>query len=499
MSKPSIEDIKNWLADTATDAQKETIYRDLVDESGGVVHSVLHHLDAESRRLIGPPGAVSDEPSSLADELAWLGRNQEHLTDPDENPPVATTRRRLAIAALAAAILLMLAVPWWLSRSNASLIERVGASYTQVRRANFEAKVLEEASDSPAERWAIVDRLLPDHPRLSALFDRGTALRGSAPATRLAVAKALVGQARLRHALGQTQDDATLADLDEAKKVAEALPPSLDRELILADVALNRTAILGPQRKFEQALALLDPVIPSLEEIIRVDPSRSDARFLLARLLSNRANNQRGLTLPPSGDGDPARFAQAVANYKQAIDLLQPLVASGSTDPDALEWFSRIHGNLGLLLLAKANAGDEAAKKAAEQSLKKAVDVANELTSWFPRLLTAQDAQVAAIYNLGAWQHDMNHPEAEATLTRAMQLYDRLHAEYPESREFVWGQALARFLLGVNLSVQGKKEQARPMLEDARARYEQLVARYPDVGEIASQRELLKQILQTLE
>ncbi len=294
--------------------------------------------------------------------------------------------------------------------------------------------------------------------RVIPYYDRLISLQGDDPAARAGVAKTLLLRARLRHALGTTSEDhEAIADCLEAARLYAEAPPTPDNAFGRAQALASIGAILGPQRRFLEAIARLTVAQEILDGLVAAQPDRKDYRFQFAKCLSNEANCHRFLGqqhAAASPAGDAAReFRAAERAYSDAIGHVQQLVRRFPDEARFREWLARIWGNLGDLYLARSDL-DEATRSAeAGRALQQGRQIAIALDREFPGVTSIQDCLVILSLNYGEYlKNGGRSAEAVAEYSRASLVYDRLHDRHPDQREFRWGQALARGSLGMALA-----------------------------------------------
>ena len=330
--------------------------------------------------------------------------------------------------------------------------------------------------------------------RVIPYYDRLISLQGDDPAARAGVAKTLLLRARLRHALGTTSEDhEAIADCLEAARLYAEAPPTPDNAFGRAQALASIGAILGPQRRFLEAIARLTVAQEILDGLVAAQPDRKDYRFQFAKCLSNEANCHRFLGqqhAAASPAGDAAReFRAAERAYSDAIGHVQQLVRRFPDEARFREWLARIWGNLGDLYLARSDL-DEATRSAeAGRALQQGRQIAIALDREFPGVTSIQDCLVILSLNYGEYlKNGGRSAEAVAEYSRASLVYDRLHDRHPDQREFRWGQALAQARWGWPWRSRTPSRRRDSTLEEAARQYDALVADYPAVLQIATER-----------
>ena len=138
---------------------------------------------------------------------------------------------------------------------------RERAQAASVRAAEL-ARVAQEAVDLTVETVVIDEGALLEAVPVSTrkevgqkvlpYYDRLVALQGDDAAARAGVAKTLLYRARLRHAVGTTEEDeAAVADCLQAAQLYAEAAPTPDNDLGRARALVSLGAILGPQHRFQ--------------------------------------------------------------------------------------------------------------------------------------------------------------------------------------------------------------------------------------------------------
>ncbi len=325
-------------------------------------------------------------------------------------------------------------------------------------------------------------------------YNRLVALQGDDVSAHAGVAKTLLYRARLRHALGTTQEDeGAVADCLQAAQLYAEAAATPDNFSGRARALVSLGAILGPQRRFQEAITDLSQARPVLEALVAAQPDRADDRLSLALCLSNEANCRRYLGEEIDKRGDTASAAReyraAERAYADAIGHVQRLVEQRPRALRHREWLSRIWGNLGELHAARSDTDKAAKHVAAGQALHNAWQIALELDREARNATLIQDCLATACLNYADYLKADGKPAlAIAELDRARLLYDQLNERHPDQREFRWGQALARLSLGMAQLEMKSRGPARTTLEDAAQHYDRLVADYPKVLQFAAER-----------
>jgi tetratricopeptide (TPR) repeat protein/tRNA A-37 threonylcarbamoyl transferase component Bud32 len=371
-------------------------------------------------------------------------------------------------------------------------------------RAGELAQVAQEALDLTVETVVIDEGAAVDAvpvsvrkdvaQRVIPKYDQLIELRGDDLAARAGVAKTLLFRAKLRHALGTTEEDeAAVADCLQAAQLYAEATASPDSALGRARALLSLGAILGPQRRFREAITHLTQARPVLDGLVAAHPDRTDYRFSLVLCLSNEANCHRylGQEIDAQEDTESAarEYRAAERAYTDAIEHMQRLVGQAPRALQHREWLSRIWGNLGDLNLVRGDTDNASKHVAAGRALRQAWEIAIELNRDARNVSSIQDCLATASLNYGDYLNNDGHPaEAVAEFDRVRLLYDRLNDRQPDQREFRWGQALARASLGMAQRGMKLTGPARTTLEDAARHYDLLVADYPKVLQFALER-----------
>jgi eukaryotic-like serine/threonine-protein kinase len=336
-------------------------------------------------------------------------------------------------------------------------------------------------------------------------YDQLIELQGDDVAARAGVAKTLLYRAKLRHALGTTEeDDAAVKDLLQAAQLYAEATATDDSAFGRAQALVSLGAILGPQRRFQEAITHLTQARPTLDALVAAHPDRTDHRFSLVLCLSNEASCHRylGGEIEKQADTESAarEYRAAERAYTDAIDHVQRLVGQAPRAIRYREWLSRIWGNLGDLHLARGDTDKASKHVAAGGALRQAWQIAIELNREAPNVTLIQDCLATASLNYGDYLSTDGRPaEAVAEFDRARLVYDRLNDRHPDQRDFRWGQALARASLGTTQCEMKSTAPARTTLEDAARHYDLLVADYPIVLQFALERRVVYDELARLE
>jgi eukaryotic-like serine/threonine-protein kinase len=336
-------------------------------------------------------------------------------------------------------------------------------------------------------------------------YDRLVVLQGDDVAARAGVAKTLLYRAKLKHAVGTTEEDkGAVADCLQAAQLYAAAAPTAQNAAGRARALVSLGAILGPQRRFQEAITHLTQARLVLDPLVAAQPDRADDRFSLALCLSNEANCHRylGEEIDKQGDTESAasEYRAAERAYAVAIDHVERLVKQAPRALRHREWLSRIWGNLGELHAARSDTENASKKVAAGQALHNAWQIALELDREARNATLIQDCLATACLNYGDFLKTYGRPaEAVAEFDRARLLYDQLNDRHPDQREFRWGQALARVSLGLARREMKSTGPARSTLVEAARHYDLLVADYPKVLQFAAERRVVYDELAGLE
>ena len=325
-------------------------------------------------------------------------------------------------------------------------------------------------------------------------YDQLIALHGDDVAARAGVAKTLLNRARLRHALGTTEEDkAAVADCLQAARLYAEAPAKTDNAFGHARALVSLGAILGPQQRFQEAITHLTQARLILEPLVA-----ASTRPYRLSLLTRPVPEQRGQLPPLPGPGDRKsrgrrqgrpRVSSRRDAYTDAIDHVQRLVDQAPRTLRHREWLSRILGNLGDLHLPHG------AMLTRHRSMSRPAGRCASLADCHrPRSRGAnvtliQECLATASLNYGDYLNDDGRTAlAVAEFDRARLLYDRLNDRHPDEREFRWGQALARASLATALRAMKSTGSARTMLKEAARHYDLLVAGNPEVLQIGFER-----------
>jgi tetratricopeptide (TPR) repeat protein/tRNA A-37 threonylcarbamoyl transferase component Bud32 len=333
--------------------------------------------------------------------------------------------------------------------------------------------------------------------RVRPYYDRLVALHGDDVAARAGVAKTLLYRARLRHALGTTEEDeGAVADCLHAAQLYAEAAPTPDNASGRARALVSLGAILGPQRRFREAIAHLTQARPILDTLVAAQPDRANDRFSLALCRSNEANCHRylGEEIDKRGDTEGAarEYRTAERAYAEAIEHVERLVKQAPRALRHRQWLSVIWGNLGQLHEVRSDTVKASKHVAAGKALHNAWQIALELNREVRNATLIQDCLATACLNYGDYLKTDGRPaEAVAEYDRARLLYNQLNDRHPDQREFRWGQALALASLGMAQWEMKSTGPGRTTLEEAARHYDLLVAEYPKALQFAAERRVV--------
>lgn len=327
----------------------------------------------------------------------------------------------------------------------------------------YNYRVAESGQHIPAARQAF-ERLVDRRPR-DARFRRGLAN------------VLLLDAERIRQGGQLDETENVLRDalqvLDAAKqahaKQEETEPADLQELKFLESRALMALGALqsGAQWKFDDALPHLERAESLLADIYNEDPAMGNAGFALAQVKRNIGflYSQQNL------------FDEARQRYSQGVEVLQQVETRYPNVPNYRREMAEQLNILGSL--NAASHVDELRKQGLTQ-MQSAIEIANEILSYGPQ-------NTGVRLNLAryeAWFGDYYARQGDQALSK--QHYARSLAELGKVAEDggktidqLFGLGDVRYSIANSLINLGEFERALPILEQAEATFDELVARSP--------------------
>ncbi len=310
---------------------------------------------------------------------------------------------------------------------------------------------------------------------------------------RAGAAKTLLNRAKLKHTVGTTEDDeGAVADCLQSAELYAAAAPTAQNAAGRARALVSLGAILGPQRRFQEAITHLNQARLILDPLVAAQPDRADERFSLALCLSNQANCHRylGEEIDTRGDTEGAarEYRAAEHAYALAIDHVERLVKQA---PERLGTANGCPGSGETWANFIRRGATRTKPRSLSRPARRCSMPGRSPSSWITRrnATLIQDCLATACLNYGDYLRGNGRPaEAIAEFDRARVVYNQLNDRHPDEREFRWGQALALSSLGIVHREAKSTGPARTTLEEAARHYDLLVADYPRVLQFAAER-----------
>jgi eukaryotic-like serine/threonine-protein kinase len=209
--------------------------------------------------------------------------------------------------------------------------------------------------------------------------------------------------------------------------------------------------IQGKLGRYREALASYEAALPLLQRVAAEGPKDPDRLLALGA-----AHNGYAVTLQALHRGADAerQYAEAVAALQRAVELA-PL--------------ARYRGQLAAKLTAWAGyLGKDAARRAqAEKAYREALGLLEELLAEHPQEESYLAQQARALLNLGALLLPTSRPQAEEVWQRALKLYNQLAKNHPDAPEHRLGQGEALLNLGLAWELGRRPERAAESYEKA--------------------------------
>jgi eukaryotic-like serine/threonine-protein kinase len=167
-------------------------------------------------------------------------------------------------------------------------------------------------------------------------------------------------------------------------------------------------------------------------------------------------------------------MSEAAAGYREAIRLLEKLVADFPTVPTYRELLAGCHNNLGGLQVYVGQL------PAAETAYRQALVIEEKLVAELPAEPRYRLILAGTLRNLGNLLSDQHKPaEAEPLLRRTLEIADRLATDFPTVPEYRQRRGLGHYSLGVLQRDRGQRPAAATAFRHALAIQEKLVADFP--------------------
>jgi eukaryotic-like serine/threonine-protein kinase len=293
---------------------------------------------------------------------------------------------------------------------------------------------------------------------------------------------------------------ATWAEQDAVDKATAAIAERNAKQLALGKLEaeqINTKAALAAQttarRQTREALnTMTDEVI---EELFAKQPQlREHEKAFLRKVLdfyqtfaADKGDTEEARSFAAHGQFSVARMrgylgemSEAAAGYREAIRLLEKLIADFPTVPTYRELLAGCHNNLGGLQVFAGKL------PAAETAYRQALVIDEKLAAELPepryRLILA--GSLRNLGNLLCDQHKL--AEAETVLRRTLEIADRLVTDFPTVPEYRQRQGLGHYSLGILQRDQGQRPAAETAFRQALAIQEKLVADFPTAANYRS-------------
>jgi tetratricopeptide (TPR) repeat protein/tRNA A-37 threonylcarbamoyl transferase component Bud32 len=392
-------------------------------------------------------------------------------------------KRRPALASLAATVAVVFVVglaatTWQWRRAETALV----GERQQRRQAQANLKLthqvligFEEMDREVSDRW------LPYEPRLEKVrtaisrrrlrFFEGLAQQegGADPFVRYFRAQAWTRAGNLRGVLGETEEAEKayrLAATQLAELAADFPADTLPRRN-LAGTYRNLGQLLKQTGRLTEAEQVLDEAIRLWTELAAKAPDEPAFRHQRALSVAERAEVRRRSD----------RLADAEADFREALAAEEKLAAEFRTSPDYQSALMTDSDNLGLLLVAR-DRPDEAGK-----CHKQAVTVGEKLVAAHPNEPYYRHTLASASHNLAKARSSSSQPaSAEAPCRRAIALHTELARDFPGV--LIYRHYLANhwsLLADMLLDKTDRSKEALPASQEAIQLLDKLTAEYPTV------------------
>jgi serine/threonine protein kinase/tetratricopeptide (TPR) repeat protein len=436
-------------------------------------YATARELSDDLRRYLEDRPILA-RPPGLSQRLRRWSRRHRTL--------VATTVVGLFVSVVALAI--STAVIWHKQRETA-------AAYEAAKEQRQEAvEQRQEAIDSLKDAQAAVDQFLSrvggkrlaDVPYMEPLrrdlladalrfYQKFLQKKNADPELRLEVARAYIRIGDIQQMLGEL--DPAEENLRQGLALLQELfaqePSRTDRReeqaeawLHLGRVRLSKDDKGKAEEAFKQAREIAAQVVAD-------SPDSRGALHCLAR-----AHAELGTTYARGG-----RLPQAAEAFREALGWGEKLTAASPDDLDFKQTLATVTANLGKALAGLGN--QEEGEKRFRQALELQENIVSRDSSPGHRVRLAD-----CYRDLGLGQGTRGQlKEAAATNRKALDLYARIHAEFPHVPDYVHRHARMLFFAGKTLMFLGSDATALDYLSEGERLYTQLVKEFPANKEYA--------------
>ena len=356
---------------------------------------------------------------------------------------------------------------------------------------------LEQAEEAYRRAMQVLEELVRDFPTV--------------PRHREALARAYNSLALIEKDEGRLADAEThlRLELPLVDRLASDFPDRPEHSRELARTLMNLGNVMSNLKHRDEAGRALHRAVQVNSAIAAKDPQDVQIQLDLARCHTNL-----GELLREGGE-----FEQAIASYQRSCAIAERLSKAHPDEPRYREQLAGTLGNLALALSAiEPVKGEESFQKAISMYEKLVADhkenfdyrlgLARCLRNFGPILADAKRTdQAEAVYgkalalvetnnaqaqttevlrlktgiqiNLGSMREDLNRPDAEEPLQRALAVAESLIARKPTSKEDDHYRAVAQHNLGDLYLKQKRLPEAKTLLASAVGNFEKLAAEAP--------------------
>ncbi len=179
----------------------------------------------------------------------------------------------------------------------------------------------------------------------------------------------------------------------------------------------------------------------------------------------------------------PKLITKAEENHRQALALLEKLIAEEPSNPDYQLMMARSYRDIApVLFFSKFRENPQEAARDAEEATSMAIHILEDLSTQFPSVPQYRYELMRILlpsFRRTANDADMN--EAERRCRRALELAEELTTEFPTVSEYSSRYASAHSRLGSILLQAGRTADAEEHLRQAVGLHQAQIRRYPDV------------------
>jgi len=358
-------------------------------------------------------------------------------------------------------------------------LEREGRRRKQARSA------LDAMSSTLIEDWLAKQATLsPEHKQFleSALrsYEEFAADTGQEEESRAGVANAYRRVGTIRDRLGQQGEaEAALQRSRQlyARLVAE-FPANDSHRLGLARALMQLGVFYSVAGRGSEAESTYDEALTQYRKLVADFPNVAEYRHNLGGTLNNMGRLLRKL----------GREAEAEAAYRQAIAVFNQLVREFPAEPQHRAELARTYINLALLVHPNPGRTLDPAQPVpgrlaeAVDSMTRGVEIFERLAAEFPATPVYMDTLSTSLDQLAGVLRDAGrNPEAEEIFQQALATRTQLVADYPAVPEHRRGLAMTLNNLGILLKNTGRAREAEELYKQSLAIHKQLAAELPSV------------------